>query len=499
MRDRVALWTAGIAALLHGAFANRYNLFRDELYFIVCGRHAAFGYVDQPPLVPLLAAAGYAAGGQTWAVRIPAILAAAALPFIVVAFVRRLGGRDAAAWTGGLAAAFAPMFAGLTATLNTNLLELVAWTAVAYALARAAIDDDGHALVPVGILAGLALEAKYAIPLWFVGLGIGLVLTPQRRVFAKRELWIACAVAAAIALPSVLWQLAHGLPFAELVHNAHLKDRSVGAVAFMANQILVYGPFFAPLWLFAIVAPFFIASLRAVRFVAIGYAITAIAIVAGGGKDYYLAPAVPALLAIGAVGFQTVLRSARIRGAYAALAALAAVPLLPIALPILDPPVLLRYEATLHLVPQQQERADAAEALPSTFADMLGWHEFVREVGAAYASLSPDEKRSTIVLVDNYGEAASIDLYGAALGLPHAYAGQNAYYFWGPPPADDARNILRVQRDAAALQPYCTQMRVLGTTHAAYARSFENGNVIAYCRGVHPALGALWSQLKTFI
>ncbi len=59
MTDRVAFWTASLAAALHLAFANRYDLFRDELYFIVCGRHAAFGYVDQPPLVPVTAAALY--------------------------------------------------------------------------------------------------------------------------------------------------------------------------------------------------------------------------------------------------------------------------------------------------------------------------------------------------------------------------------------------------------------------------------------------------------
>jgi len=83
-RDRVAVAIAVPTLLVHLAFANRYDVFRDELYFIVCGRHPAFGYADQPPLVPLLAAALYALGHQTWLLRLPAVLAAAALVLLAV-------------------------------------------------------------------------------------------------------------------------------------------------------------------------------------------------------------------------------------------------------------------------------------------------------------------------------------------------------------------------------------------------------------------------------
>ena len=95
--DRLA-WICALPVLIvHLALAGRYDLFRDELYFIVCDQHPAFGYADQPPLVPLSAAALYGLGGTAFWVRLPVVLAAAALVFVAVRFVRLLkGGRIAA-------------------------------------------------------------------------------------------------------------------------------------------------------------------------------------------------------------------------------------------------------------------------------------------------------------------------------------------------------------------------------------------------------------------
>jgi hypothetical protein len=493
--DRVALVATALTAAVHLAVANRYDLFRDELYFIVCGRHPAFGYADQPPLVPILAAAGAAFGPHAWLVRLPSVLAAAALVWVTVALARLLGARTAGAVLAALGAACVPVLAGLTATLNTTTFEPLAWTLVAYALARAALRDDPRALVWGGVVAGVALEAKYGIALWLVALALGILAAGPRALFARPALWLGIVLAIVIALPSVVWQAAHGWPFAELVRSAHEKDTATAPLAFIANQLAITNPALAPLWSAGIIAPFVRADLRALRFIAIAFVITAAVTIAGGGKDYYLAPAYPPLAAIGAVALERAVRGTIARATYVALVIAFAALIAPLALPILDPPALLAYQRALHLTPQQQERADEGDAMPSTFADMLGWHAFVAEVARAWAAIPVDERAHTAILVDNYGEAAALDVYGE--GLPPALSGHNQYAIWalrGQAPT----NVLRVQRHPERLAPYCRSVTPLGTTQAQYARAFENGRSILFCRGLHPPLERIWPDLIHF-
>src|SRR4051812_27394671 len=50
-----ALVVAGVVVVIQLALAGRYGWHRDELYFIACSRHLAWGYVDQPSFTPAIA------------------------------------------------------------------------------------------------------------------------------------------------------------------------------------------------------------------------------------------------------------------------------------------------------------------------------------------------------------------------------------------------------------------------------------------------------------
>ena len=232
-----AALVAVAVALVHLVSAGRYDFFANELYFIICGRHPALGYVDQPPLVPLLAAATQFGGYNIWLLRLPAVVAAVALVPLVVAFTQLLGGGTRAAWLAAVAAAASPMITALSAALSTSTFEPLAFTAVAYFVSRGVLLAELRAFWWAGSIAGIALEAKYGIVFWLFGIALGLLLFSDRSVWRLRDFWIGAAIAMVLALPNAAWQLAHGLPFLELVRNDNAGNLTGSPLRFLLDQL----------------------------------------------------------------------------------------------------------------------------------------------------------------------------------------------------------------------------------------------------------------------
>src|SRR5271170_575185 len=119
------------AALAVHLWANAgYDYFVDELYFIVCGQHLAWGYVDQPPLAPLIArGARELFGDSLLGLRLVPAFAAAGLAALTTEAARRLGGGLFARWLAGLAVLAAPVLCADGLVLSADTLQPLAWLA----------------------------------------------------------------------------------------------------------------------------------------------------------------------------------------------------------------------------------------------------------------------------------------------------------------------------------------------------------------------------------
>ncbi len=489
-----AALVAAVVAVLHAVSASGYGIFANELYFIVCGRHPAIGYVDQPPLVPLIAALTQLGGTNTWLLRLPAVLAAVALVPLVVAFAQLLGGSTRAAWLAAVAAGASAMITAMSAALSTSTFEPLAFTAVAYLVTRAMLLAESRAFWWAGVIAGIAFEAKYGIVFWLLGIALGLALFGDRSVFRTRDFWVGAAIAALLSLPNAAWQIGHGLPFLELVRNDNAGNLTGSPLRFLLDQIFLVNALLAPLWIAGIVAPFVTKRLAPARFLSVAFLVTAMLVVATHGKDYYLAGAYPAMFAVGAAACTRLWRW--FVALWAVLATANAALALPFVLP-LDPPArLAQMIDKLNFRPPPMEKACVGAPLGCIFSMEFGWEEVAQRTAGVYAALQPADRAKAAILASNYAEAAAIDVYGR--GLPPALSGNNQYYLWGPR-GYDGSVVIAVGFEPAALAPLCdsvTPAARYGTS--PYAMPYERGRPIVVCRNMHPSLAARWSEFKRY-
>ncbi len=493
-----ARWAVGVVvvlvALLHLSVAGKYDLFRNELYFIVCGRHPAFGYVDQPPIVPLLAALTQVAGVNVWLERLPAVLTAIALVPLTVIFAQLLGANTRGAWLAAVAAASSSLVTAMFGSLSTATFEPFDFTLVAYLITRGVLRNEPRMYWWAGLVGGLAFETKYTILLWVIGLALGIALFGPRSIFRSRDLWIGFAIAAVIALPNAVWQIAHGMPFLELVRNDSSGNLIGSPIGFVLQQVFLTNFLLAPLWLTGTIAPFVSKRLAPFRFLAVTFVMMGVLIFATHGKAYYYAGAYPTIFALGAAAC-TMLPSILV-GIWAVLAYANAALALPFVLPVLPPERLkFMYDHSAFKM-RPMEHAGIGAPIPQQLADQFGWRDVAQTVESVYASLSAADRQNAAIYGSNYGEAAAVDVYGH--DLPPALSGNNQYYLWGPR-GYDGSVVIAINVDPVQWATFCDSARVVARFGTSpYAMPYEVNRPIVLCRGMHPPLPQRWPTFKHY-
>jgi 4-amino-4-deoxy-L-arabinose transferase-like glycosyltransferase len=492
----VVLTIAAVKFALQLYADGSYHYFRDELYYIACGRHLDWGFVDHPPLVALYARVGEWLGGF-WGLRgfrLIAVLAGALRVVLTGVIAARLGGDKRAQALACVAVLMAPIYLGLDSIMTMNGPEHLFWLACLWIAIEIANGADERWWLAFGAVAGLGLQNKHSMVFVAFAIVAAMLFTPMRRSLARPWIWAGGAVALLIFLPNLLWEVAHDFATLELLRNVKMSGKNIvlGPLAFVKQQAMILDPFAAPLWIAGLVALLFAPVLRRYRALGIAYVILLLTMIELEAKDYYVAPIYPMLFAAGAVWLFS---GARVRSAcgWAMLAVVIAGGAIaaPLALPLLPPERYLAYQRALGVKPPRTEVSHTSE-MPQFFSDQFGWEEMVRNVASFYNALPPDVRKRTAIYCPNYGEAGAIDFYGRKYGLPPAISGHQSYFLWGPRGYTGESVILIENHTDAWLWD---SVQVAGRRYHPYAMPEENG-VFLYCRVLKTPLPALWPKLK---
>jgi Dolichyl-phosphate-mannose-protein mannosyltransferase len=471
------------------ALAGRYGYHRDEFYYLAAGRHLALGYLDQPPLTPLLArAAETLFGDSLTGLRVAPALATGLSVLLTGRVAAELGGGRAAQGLAAAAVAVAAFPLGVGHVLSTSTFDLLAWTALSWLLIRALRrgTEAGPEWLAAGAVAGLGLENKALLVALPAAVGLGVLAVGPRAALRGRWPALGALVALASWAPHLAWQAMHGWPQLSMagqiasVGNGGSQPRWL----FPIFQLVLVSPLLVPVWAAGLWALARDPALRFARAFAVAYLVLFVALLVADGKPYYLAGMYPVLLAAGAA---PTLRWAR-RGRFAVRRAAVGVAVL---LSVAINAVLM-----LPLLPARSLPDSPIVAVQPISAESIGWPELAATVSAVYQSLPADQRADAIVLARNYGEAGAVNTFRRYVPLPPAYSGHNSYADWGPPP-ESADPVIVIGFDEPTLRRMFGSVRLAARLDNGIGlANDEQGRPVWVCRGRFASWSSLWPGLR---
>jgi hypothetical protein len=492
------LCLAVVKFFFHLLTAGRYGIFRDELYYLACSEHLAFGYVDQPPLIALITwIARHLFGESLVGLRLLPALAGAATVWLAGKLAREMGGRVFAQGLAALAVIAAPVFLLFHHWMTMNAFEPLIWLGCSWCIARAINQGDPRCWLWFGLLIGLGMENKYSTAFFALAVFVSLLLTPQRRFLSNAWIWIGALCSLLIFLPNLIWLIRHDFPFLELMRNIRGSGRDVvrGPVAFIADQAMLMNPVLFPLWLGGLFWLFLNRDGSRYRILGWTYTLMLVAFIALKGKNYYLAAAYPMLFAGGAVAFEAITRERGrwSRVVYVGLLVTATCLLAPMATPVLPAESYVRYQKAIGLEPPKAENQPTGP-LPQHFADEFGWEEMALEVARVYHELPPEQRAATAIFANSYGQAGAIDFFGKKYGLPKAISNHQSYWLWGPGHYT-GESVIVLGSDGSGDREHFASVEAIGRTYHRYSRRDEHFEIFL-CRDLNTTLPALWPTTK---
>jgi hypothetical protein len=456
-----------VVAVVLTAFSNGYGYDRDELYFSML--KPAWGYVDQPPLTPLVAhglASVY--DGGPWLLRVPATLCALGCLVLTTLLARELGGgAKAQAWTAwGMATTSAVLLFGHV--LLTSSADLVAWPLVCLCVLRAELRERPRWWLVAGAAAGLATYNKLLVGVLLVGIAVGFALVGPRRRLASRWVWGGAGIALLVALPNVLYQVTNGWP--ELAMGRALSDNNASDVRISMWPLLLVllGPPLAVLWA---------AGLRALwrdprlRFFVPAFVLLLVFTFVSGAQPHYPMFLLPVPFAAGVVAMERHL--GRVWGALFAVNGAVS---LVLGLPI---------------IPVGSVGGTPVPGVNLLAQDSIGWPSYVRQVTEVYDAL-PDRAHAA-VFTSNYGEAGAIAHFRPDVPV---YSAQNALYDQARPP-DGVTTVVVVGGQYPEVRRMFGRCSVRARLDDGVdVDNEEQGLPIAVCSDADAPWSRLWPRLR---
>jgi hypothetical protein len=486
-----------LAALLQP----EYGIFRDELYYLACAKHLAWGFVDHPPFsIAVLWAWVSIAGNSLVSLRVLAALIGTIPVAMAGIMTRQLGGEWKAQALACFAVLLAPIQIGITSFYSMNAIEYALILVLVWLLLRIILEQQSSLWILFGVLLGVGIMNKHTFAVLVAFILFGMLLTPARKEFMKKYFWIGMAIAALFVLPNLIWQFSHNFISLEFYKNAsELKNVPTPPLKIVLEQLLSSNLITGILWVTGLV--WFLLGKKRSEYRTLGITfllMLAMMMLAQSNRSDRIALFIPVLVAGGAVIWERLNAKRFMKWLIpvtAVLILIIGLVSMPIVLPVMSPSSTAEYLQRIGMQPNFEKGISAK--LTQNFADRFGWKELADSVAAVIQRLPEQERRSVILAGENYGEAGALEYYGRSLNFPQVISGHNSYWLWGA--GKRAEVLIIVGNPRSRMEELFKDVQEGTRTSTGWQMNYECNRTIWICRKPKMHLDEIWPNAKKFI
>ena len=499
----VLAYVSIIPLLLHSLIHPEFGFQRDEFLYIAMADHLDWGFLEVPPGIAVIAMISkFLFGVSYFSFHVFPALAGCLMVFMTGWMTRAMGGNRFAQILSAVCVMISPSYLRSSLLLQPVVFEQLYVTLLAFAVIKLLKSQNPRWWLAIGLISGIGLMNKYSMLLFGLGLVIGILVTRNRKMFLTRWPWLGAGIAFLNFLPNILWQYGYQWPIFD-----HLKKLSetqlvhVSPLGFLEGQLWM-NPFTSVVWLTGIF--FFLFAKRGRMFRATGWIfVTALAVLLiFSGKDYYLLPAYPMLLAGGSVliaGWAWIEKRKWLQTVVVIIMAAVHTRFIPYGIPIYS--VNKMQEYCLYMAEHRgldgplRWETGKMHKLPQDYADMLGWEGIARTTSKVYHSLPDSEKTDCAVIGSNYGLAGAIDYYSKKYDMPKSISPNGSYFIWGPR-SYSGKSAVLVGVDTSVASKFFNTVEPAEWATDPYAR--EDSVLICIVRHPRTTLAKVWSKLSVY-
>lgn len=483
--------------LIHFLTSTNYELHRDEMLYFSMGSHLSWGFASTPPFMSFLAfIVKNVFGYQVFFVKLfPALFSAATL-ILIALFIKEIGGKVFAVFTGGFAFIISTAMLSTASLFMPVIFELFFWMLFLFFVLKLIEKQNPKYWIGIGIIFGVAFLNKYSILFLGFSTFVALLISEHRKLLLSKYLIYGAVIGLLIMSPNIIWQINH--KFAVITHMSELYRFQlihVSKQTFLLEQLLMN--FTAILiWFPGLLMVLFYKAEKKYRVFGYILLIVVFLFLVLKGKPYYTLGVYTMMFAFGGYFLEKYFtgRLRIVSYLIVAFSFLTALIFLPLGLPVLPKVQMGKYCAVFskYITPAPMRNEDNEYyPIPQDYMDMAGWDELAAMASVAYNQLDTNQKKDCIIYANNYGQAGAFDFYGKKYHLPAPTCLKDSYIFWAPDSLT-ASNYIVSDNELGDIPKLFNNYLEIGEIKDDYFR--ENGLKVYLCQNPKPLLNEFFKK-----